>query len=135
MLDQVTSSGPMLSPDCKTILVVDDYEPVCELIELLLSRIGYRVLKASNGARALRLAASAPIDLLLSNFNLPGMRGDELAVRFAMIHPSVPVVFLSIADHRLDLTEEQVVLFKPFTMLQLRDAVSRAIHSGNAGSG
>jgi len=93
------------SPDSKTILVADDCAPVGELIELLLCRVGYRVLRATSGADALRLARKTRIDLLLSNLDMPKMRGDELAVRFAAIHPAAPVVFLSSFDHPDEVSE------------------------------
>jgi len=115
------------SPDSKTILVADDCAPVGELIELLLCRVGYRVLRATNGADALRLARKTRIDLLLSNLDMPKMRGDELAVRFAAIHPAAPVVFLSSFDHPDEVSEPLDVLTKPFTVAELRDTVSHAL--------
>ena len=123
----------MNTPIPKTVLVVDDFAPVCELVEALLCGVGYRVLKAVTGPEALRLARKDRIDLLVSNVALPRMRGDELADRFAEIHPSVPVVFLSSCDQPLKAAREREVLLKPFTMKQLRETVSRALarHPGS----
>lgn len=112
----------------KTILVVDDCEGVCELIEILLVRVGYHVLTATNGREALRLArANAEIDLLLTNLDMPGMRGDELAAQFAQWHPATPVAFLSSFEHPTAAAGPHELLVKPFTVTQLRDTVRRAL--------
>lgn len=112
----------------RTILVVDDCEGVCELIEILLVRAGYHVLTVTNGTEALRLArANAEIDLLLANLDMPGMRGEELAARFAQWRPATPVVFLSSFEHPTGAAGSHELLVKPFTVAQLRDTVRRAL--------
>src|SRR2546423_970276 len=65
----------------ETVLVVEDDEQVNKLAMEALAERGYRVLSASDGASALRTAASTPqIDLLLTDVVLPGgMNGRELA--------------------------------------------------------
>lgn len=116
------------SPGTETILVVDDCEAVCEVIDVLLSRAGFRVLTATNGTDALELARDTPgIDLLMSNIDMPGMRGDELAAHFASLHPAVPVVFLSSWTDRIAVTKPVAFLAKPFTVAELRDAVRHAL--------
>ena len=118
------------SRTAETILVVDDSEAVCEVIDILLSRAGKRVLTATNGDDALEIARNNPeIDLLMSNVEMPGMRGDELASKFAAIHPSVPVVFIWSWDEPIAATEPFEFLAKPFTVAELRDAVSRALRA------
>lgn len=117
----------LLAPP-KTVLVVDDCEGVCELIEILLVRVGYHVLTATNGREALRLARSnAEIDLLLANLDMPGMGGEELAAWFAQRRPATPVVFLSSFEHPTGAAGPHELLVKPFTVAQLRDTVRRAL--------
>ncbi len=118
------------STDPKTILVVDDCAGICELINILLSRVGYHVITATNGTEALRLARSgAEIDLLMANLEMPGMRGDEVAARFEVLHPATPVVFLSSFAAPTDPEEPHEFLAKPFTVIQLRDTVRRALRT------
>ncbi|MDR3405851.1 MAG: response regulator [Chthoniobacter sp.] len=65
------------STTAETILVVDDCEALCELLEILLSRTGYRVLTATSGAKALQIARTiSEIDLLITNVDMPATRGD-----------------------------------------------------------
>ena len=118
------------SHESETILVVDDSDTVCELIEILLCRVGYRVLTATNGKDALEIARDTPrIDLLLSNIDMPGIRGDEVAAQFAVLHPSAAIVFLTSFSVSVQATQPVEVLFKPFTVAELRDTVCRALRT------
>jgi PleD family two-component response regulator len=63
----------------QTVLVVDD-DPIVRSVEAqLLSSQGYNVLQAESGAEALRLADSATIHLLLTDFLIPDVDGLELS--------------------------------------------------------
>ncbi|MDR3402340.1 MAG: response regulator [Chthoniobacter sp.] len=113
-----------------TVLVVDDCPAICDLIEIILGRVGYHVLTATRAPEALRLARHATgIDLLISNVEMPEMRGDELARRFCMLHPATPVVFISSFEGRIEVTGQYEVLPKPFTVAELRGAVSAALRN------
>jgi two-component system cell cycle sensor histidine kinase/response regulator CckA len=80
-----------------TVLLVEDEPGVRHLARDVLSRYGYRVIEAADGAEALRLAEghAEPIDLLLTDVVMPGMSGAELAARFRALHPGVPVLYAS----------------------------------------
>jgi PAS domain S-box-containing protein len=82
----------------ETILVVEDEDAVARLVERVLTRAGYRVLAARDGAAALALADAPPrgrIDLLLADVVLPGMDGGQLAERLKATHPETRVLFTS----------------------------------------
>lgn len=118
------------STGTETILVVDDSETVCELIEILLCRVGYRVLTATSGNDALQIAEGTPeIHLLLTNIEMPGMRGDEVAEQFASIHPSAAIVFLTSFERSAKTARPFEVLLKPFTVAELRDTVRHALRT------
>jgi two-component system cell cycle sensor histidine kinase/response regulator CckA len=80
-----------------TVLLVEDEEGVRHLARDVLSRYGYRVLEAADPAAALGLAEShaGRIDLLLTDVVMPGMSGAELAGRFRVLHPDVPILYAS----------------------------------------
>jgi CheY-like chemotaxis protein len=79
----------------ETILVVDDYAALCNVAALLLGRCGYRVLTATSGEQAKQVAREHDIDLLLTDVEMPGMQGDELAAWFRATRPRTQVVFMS----------------------------------------
>jgi CheY-like chemotaxis protein len=64
-----------------SILLVDDEEMVLRLLSTMLQAAGYTVVPATNGHDALAALSksSIPIDLLVTDVNLPGMTGIELA--------------------------------------------------------
>ena len=92
---------PQTAPDERsqrspTVLVVDDYRSLCEVIAGMLRTRGYRVLMASSGEGAKVLAReNARIDLLLTDFEMPEMRGDELATWFRAARPETRILFMS----------------------------------------
>ena len=84
------------SQQSATVLVVDDYGSLCNMIAGMLRPRGYRVLTAASGEEAQALARdNAGIDLLLTDIEMPEMRGDELAAWFRTATPSTRILFMS----------------------------------------
>lgn len=77
------------------ILCVDDEETPLVLRKFLLQKAGYEVVTASSAEEALAIANSSEVDLVLSDYLMPGTTGAELAYRFKLQHPNLPVVLLS----------------------------------------
>ena len=81
----------------ETVLAVDDDPTMLELVEELLTPMGYQVLSASSGEEALEMMASQErkIDLLLTGVMLPGIKGQDLAKQLLLSCPDVNVLFMS----------------------------------------
>lgn len=81
----------------ETILVCDDEQIVLESTAFLLSNRGYTVLCAGSGSEAIKAAAAhaGKIDLLLTDVNMPGMNGWQLAKELADQRPDMKVLFVS----------------------------------------
>ena len=81
----------------KTILLVEDDQPVRDVVGRMLEAAGYRVLDARDGETALALAGdyAGRIDLLLSDLVMPGLGGRETAERLHKVHPETAVLFMS----------------------------------------
>ncbi len=78
------------------LLVVEDDDTVAELARMCLQTAGYTVELVRNAEDALRiLEGDAPIDLLLTDVVMPGMRGTELARRARELHPGLAVILMS----------------------------------------
>lgn len=81
----------------ETILIVDDEEAVCQLVQQTLEGEGYTILKAHSGIAALTLAKQYQdkIDLILTDVVMPHMNGRELAEQLKALHCQVKVIFMS----------------------------------------
>jgi CheY-like chemotaxis protein len=81
----------------ETILFAEDLGPLRSLGEEVLTRNGYRVLVASNGAEALEKSRNhkGPIDLLVTDVIMPEMGGIELAQKLSSERPGILLVYTS----------------------------------------
>lgn len=78
----------------KIILCVDDNEQDLSILKFMLSTNGYRVVSASNGADAIDIFADVAVDLVLSDYAMPHMNGDQLVNRLKQIASHVPMILL-----------------------------------------
>src|SRR6266576_671357 len=79
----------------RRILVVDDEPFVCDAVKMMLAFDGHDVLTANNGKEALALFEKGKFDLVITDFAMPGMKGDELAVAIKARSPGQPVVMIT----------------------------------------
>ncbi|CAN5192842.1 hypothetical protein BH10PLA2_BH10PLA2_10590 [soil metagenome] len=81
----------------ETILLVEDEEGVRTLILTGLKMLGYRVLVASDGEDALRVASShmGSIEVLLTDVIMPNMKGPQLAEQLRVRFPQMHILFMS----------------------------------------
>ena len=121
------------------ILLVEDDDDVSRFVIEALTDIGYRVVHAGTGAKALEILQKTPeIALLFTDVILPGgMNGRELANEVTKIKPGLPVLFATgytrnaIIHHgRLDADVD--LLTKPFTTENLARKVRQVIERRNS---
>jgi CheY-like chemotaxis protein/two-component sensor histidine kinase len=114
-----------------TVLVVEDDDAVRALLTSILSATGCRLLVATSGEEALRLAGqhTLPIDLLLTDMIMAGMNGSELAQRLRELHPESKVLFMSgyAAERHGVLAPDTHFLQKPFTPEALARKMREAV--------
>jgi CheY-like chemotaxis protein len=114
----------------ETILLVEDEESVRRLARKVLEGAGYRVIEAPHGGEALQLALGyqGPIHALVSDVVMPGLSGQELAVRLQASRPGVKVLYIS-GYSRDAITRQGILspgtdfLEKPFTPEALTERV------------
>lgn len=117
-----------------TILVVDDEEVVLKLSRDFLKRLGYDVILAASGNKAVEIYTKNihQIDLVLLDLIMPGKDGMETFQALKKINPHIKVLFFSGFSKNKkvnEVLEEGVVGFigKPFTMKILSDALSKLL--------
>jgi PAS domain S-box-containing protein len=118
----------------ETVLLAEDENGVRELVRVGLTRLGYRVLDAPDGATAMERVVfdGGPIDLLITDVVMPGMSGQELADRLMALHPTARIIYMSGYPHEIvgnpRLTrQEALFLQKPFTRAELARAVREVL--------
>lgn len=128
----VTHEPLRAGPASLTVLLAEDEPAVRAVTERILARAGYTVLAASSGEEAYDLFKQrlAEIDVLLTDIVMPGMNGQELAVRVTREKPDLPVLFVSgyIGDAvqiPAEVVEAGKFLQKPFTTDELLDRLRR----------
>nr|WP_286207939.1 response regulator transcription factor [Clostridium caldaquaticum] len=86
------------------ILIVDDEEHIQELIKFNLENNGYRVICASNGMEALKLAKSEKPDLVLLDLMLPGIDGYDVCkeIRRENSISNMPIIMITAKSEELD---------------------------------
>jgi CheY-like chemotaxis protein len=123
----------------RRILVVDDEPLVCDALRMMLEFDGHLVSTAANGKEALALYDKVAFDLVITDFEMPLMKGDELAAAIKDRSPGQPVVMISayaelLKSSRNPLKGVDHVIAKPFLLENLREAIARLTPSATAGN-
>jgi CheY-like chemotaxis protein len=120
----------------ETVLVVEDAEDLREVVARVLSRNGYTVILASDGADALEVARrhTGEIHLLLSDVVMPKLQGPELSKRLSAERPGIRVLFMSGYPQPLlgpssELPPDVVLIEKPFNETGLLAGVRQVLDS------
>ena len=129
---QQTRPPRAASPQGAHILYVDDDEMIAFLMERLLQREGYRVTVFSNAALALTAVRdhAEPFDLVITDYNMPGMSGLDFAREVRALRPDSPVAITSgyISEElraQAPAAGVSELIYKPNTVEELFAAVDR----------
>ncbi len=111
------------------VLVVDDDLHLVHIVSYALKRAGYELLTAHNGRDGYETACKHSPNLVITDFQMPGMNGFEMAVQLRDNTDTahVPVIMITARGHKippndLSRTNIQAMLAKPFSA---RDLVER----------
>ncbi len=89
----------------KTVLIVDDEEDIGFFLASSLGDV-FKTFTAQSPVEALRILEKEKVDILLTDINMPVMKGDELAKRAREIRSDLKVIYMS--GHALDVIESQM---------------------------
>jgi CheY-like chemotaxis protein len=126
----------MGSPNAnEVIVIVDDEDFIRDLFGNTLRTLGYTVLEADNGDKALEVMSEhhAPVSLVISDISMPEMDGLEFVGMLRAAYPSLPCLFVSgqgpqyMMDNRDRIPEGVHFLAKPLTMGELSSKVRKII--------
>lgn len=115
----------------KTIAIIDDDVPIGDMLEELLTKEGFVVIRAYSGTEALYLLERQRPDLVLLDLMLPGLSGEELLPHII----GIPVIVISA---KIDIRDKVSVLFsgasdyitKPFDTRELLARIAVQLRKG-----
>lgn len=122
------------------ILVAEDDRVLAEIVRFNLERAGYDVVLAYDGVRAAELASTRSFDLIISDFQMPKLSGDEFVrgVRCGGPNAGTPIVFCTAKGYEVDedrLVRELLidrVFAKPFSPRELVKGVGEILEHAAA---
>ena len=128
------SSEPRAPTRLRRVLVADDDEGIRYLISTVLSGAGFEVNAASDGQQAWEALLHEHYDLLVTDNEMPRLRGIELIERIREAGMGLPVIVVSGSlplERVRDLPSRQIAAVhpKPFDIGRLLDAVRHALQS------
>jgi len=113
----------------KRILLVDDEAAVRACLRMMLEMQGHQVTEASDGAEALTSFTIGQFDLVITDFEMPVMKGNELAVGIKQLAPSAPILMItaSARARREAGNPVDALLSKPFMVEELYCALRKLL--------
>lgn len=119
---------------CPKMLVIDDDEPSCRLVQLIFAAEGFDVEVANDGEAGLkRLMAEAP-DVVLLDLRMPALGGMEVLERAAVAQPEVPIIITTAHGELQSVVRAAKLgavayLLKPLDPVELVGVVQKALSS------
>ena len=128
-------TAPITPP--RRILVVDDEPLVCDAVKMMLTFDGHDVETASNGKDALAIFDQGKFDIVITDFAMPTMKGDELAAAIKSRSPNQPVVMITAYAEMLQTSGNPMagvdyMISKPFLLDNLREAIAKVTGAKDA---
>ena len=120
-----------------TVLLVDDQDAVRKIGEVMLHRLGFTPMSAVNGSEAVAVFRKHQdrICCVITDLTMPDMDGWETLAALRKIQPDLPVILASGHDQTHAMNREhpekfQTFLHKPYAMIQLKNALHKALQKG-----
>ena len=122
----------MENPERPTLLLVDDEERILSALRRTLRREGYEILTVNSVAGALEVLDQRPVDLILSDFKMPGMTGMELLAEARRCQPRVARLLITgwsqaVSPAELAAAEVTMLISKPWEDADLKKALREAL--------
>ena len=116
------------------VLLVDDEKDIVEIGDQMLRRLGYRVTAVIGSSAALEAFKADPFrfDVVITDYNMPEMAGDQMAKKMLEIRRQMPIIVCTGFSEVFDQEQAQAIgilkiLMKPVTMESLAHAVREAL--------
>jgi CheY-like chemotaxis protein len=122
----------------KTVLLTDDNEDIVELVQLVLKNSGYKLITASDGAKAVEVCLKQKPDLVLMDLNMPNMNGIEATKSLRKQGFVNPIVVLTSSESAEDRARARAAgcneyLLKTLEMSGVENMLNRYLSEAGGG--
>lgn len=122
----------------KTVLLTDDNEDIVELVQLVLKNAGYRLITATDGARAVETCLQQQPDLVLMDLNMPNMNGIDAARTLRERGFRNPIIVLTSSESEQDRARAREAgcddyILKTLEMSDVRSVLNRYLSEAGGG--
>lgn len=123
--------GPHSQPPPK-ILVIDDEPGIREVLGKMLESRGYQVVACADGQSGLHRFQEAPFDLVVTDLNMPGLSGWDVAREIKGRAPATPVILITGTVYQVDMVEARAngidfLIWKPFEFQEVMRTITQAL--------
>lgn len=136
MPTSMTNINPKIDPAQVKVLIVDDIPLNVLLIDKMLSRFKFHILKANSGADALRIVESERPNILLLDLMMPGIDGYQVTEQVRRMVPKeeMPIIILSALNSNDDIGRAMALgaddfITKPIIMDRLHNCVIKHVNN------
>jgi CheY-like chemotaxis protein len=84
-----------MKPRSQIVLCIDDNQDLLECEKEFLESFGYTVLTAPGGGKGVELAALHSVDVVVVDYFMPDMNGQDVAIEIRRLQPQAPIIMLS----------------------------------------
>jgi CheY-like chemotaxis protein len=118
----------------RRVLVIDDEEAILQMVREVLTRRGYEVDIARDGETGLERLDKAAYDVMLCDWKMPGINGQEVYERLQTRHSELAdrVIFITgdvVNEHAQEFLtrHNKLCLAKPFSLADFREAIGKVL--------
>ncbi len=112
----------------KSILIIDDEQPILNLLSKSLTKNGYTVDSANNGEKGIEKIESNNYNLIFTDMKMPGLSGEQVLQYLKYIQKNLtPIVGMSGTPWLLEKCDFDAILAKPFSITELLTITSKFI--------
>lgn len=129
--DRILTANEPNQPGAKGLVILVEDDAIVRMISAeLLRDLHYEVAEAASGEEALAILRSQAADILITDLNLPGMSGEDLARAAWGANPHLSVIFASgdVSKAPLEGSNPAYVLRKPYDLKDLAKAMAAVTH-------
>ncbi|MFA6108076.1 MAG: response regulator [Candidatus Latescibacterota bacterium] len=129
----------MAEGEQKTVLIVDNDRTVCDTLAQIVEQMGHHTVRSERATKAANILMTQPVDVMLLDLRMPGLRGQDLLSYLRKKNLPVPPTIVVSGYLHKDVIGPLIklgicgIIAKPFDQQRLRDELGRVLEGRTEG--